>query len=835
MSPKRSSLSAKALTWLVAVAVTVVAAVWFTARELARRELAIVGRDTSNRDTHERADGTTTDLHDVTAAGTAELVRDDAAVTGIRQQVVGTPHALELRFSDGRPIAGAHVLAFDGERLLDRAVSDADGHASVSTPTERVQLLIARANLVPDFRAVQFGLGEPESSRVASGRLDTRPTRIELPSGVLAGTIRPLDARLDRQVTLHVESDRPWFVTQGLGDALRRSVPGDWLDPIVREVQADADGRFRFEGLSEPWSGMLRVGPECTLYAGSPPLVVGIDNRARLGELRDDVVLEVFQRPRLVGRIVDAPGGRGVGGLDVSLGVAYSATSGSVRAGWDAQLLRATTDADGAFGVWLPEQERVEDAPRPSWPPIGSVDAYVHDVDGALHRHVKLTGTQLRGPFDLGDVPLSSPVDERLEFHVHDPQNQPIAGANVQLGGDGARTDAQGRACVARAAQNGFVASVAARGFRTATVDVAGRAMVDVTLERAPELALRFVCADGNPAAKLDVEFSGAGVATRLGFERENASWQRTTAADGRVALDGVLANTEIVVVARDAFGEELGRFGVVADDQGSEQELVLTTPTIRVHGIVTDPDQNPLVGVRVVAHRDPNGVTRTTDASGEFTIDWVVPGPLRFTLEKPGFAPEYRDEPDVGADHASFHFRLLGARPVLVRAEDTSGRGVPFECLRIAWATRPETLMQRLSASGVRIDPAPAEAARVEACIAGVRYVRELGANERELVFAVPDHGGAKFDLRFSSDEEREKWAQHGRSLSVLVRDVEGTLEPQRAYFSFGSTSLTLDYLLPGEYEACFECGVSPDDAARASVRFRVRANETTTVALAP
>ncbi|MCK6445491.1 MAG: carboxypeptidase-like regulatory domain-containing protein [Planctomycetes bacterium] len=825
----RSSSTAKALTWLVALALALVAALWFAARELARRELDIAGGQRTQRVPSDYRGGASADAlgasRGLDDAEPTDPSRADALDGVARQSALGTPHALELRFADGRPLVGAHVLAFDGDRLLDRAVSDATGRASVSTPTERVQLLIAGANLVPDFRAVQF----------APGRLGTAPTRIELPAGVLAGTFRPLDARLDRTVTLHVESDRPWFVAQGLGDVVRRSVPSDWLDPIAREVQADADGRFRFEGLSEPWSGMLRVGPECTLYAGSPPLVVGLDNRARLGELRDDLVFEVFQRPRLVGRIVETPGGRGVGGLVVSLGVSYATGSVPVRADADTRLSNATTDGDGAFGVWLPEQRRAEDSPRPSWPAIDAVSLSAQDADGALLRHVTLQASQLRGPFDLGEVPLSSPADERVEFNVHDPRNQPIAGARVQLGADGARTDAQGRACVARTAESWFVASVAARGFRTATVDVAGRSTVDVTLERAPELALRFVRADGLPAASLDVEFGGPGVADRLGFEFGNASWRRTTGADGRVTLDGVLANAEIDVVARGAFGEELERFSVVADDKSTEQELVLAVPTTRVHGIVTDPNQNPLVGVHVIAHRDSETVTRTSDASGEFTIDWVVPGALRFALEKPGFAPEYRDEPEVGSGHASFHFRLLEARTVLVRAEDTSGRGVPFECLRIAWATRPETLMQRLSAAGVRIDPAPAEGARVEACIAGVRYVRELGANERELVFAVPDHGRARFDLHFSSDEERQAWAQRGGSLSVLVRDVEGTLEPQRAYFSFGSTALTLDYLLPGEYEACFECGDTPDAAARAAVRFRVRANDTTTVVLAP
>lgn len=753
-----------------------------------------------------------------------------------RASATGPEHEFVFTFVGGRPVIGATVAAFGTARLLDRDVTDANGHVHLACGERSTRLLIAGPNLAPDFRAVE---------------LASAPTRVELPGGVLAGVLRPLDARLDRIVSLELASDRPWFVDDGLPDAVRSAVQAEWLDPIHRTLQADAGGRFRFEGLSEPWSGTLRVGPECTLVAADPPAEARPKNRVRIGEARADLGLDVFQRPRLTGRVVDRAGGRGIGGLSVALMPRYAVTGGSPLAESDVPYLPTRTAADGSFAIWLPEAMRADGASKPSWPDLAAVSVRLREPGRTGHQETIRLAAEMRSSFDLGEFAFSDEVLEGVRFEVRARAGAPIRGATVTYGGHHADTDERGRVELERPLYGTPAANVAALGFRAARVDVPKASSEPIVVELAPtnRLHLRLRQIDGTPASGLRIALDRAAVfaaavddtafAANVGLgvveARPEASGDRVVAdRAGELVLCEVNANVPIELVAVSAFEDELERFHVrLGPEERATFDLALTRPTSTLHCVVTDGAQRPLHDATLYLERGDSVVTLQSGADGTVEVPYATPGSVTFSIQKSGFAPSFDVERTVGVGDAHFHFTLLASRALQVRAEDRSGRGVPLDALRIAWDTAPEVLLQRLPASGYATDVAPREPARVEVQVAGATYARALGADESELVVPVPDHGRAEFQITFASNESRDAWTQRGTPLSVAVRDVDGNLAPQRAYFPFGSTAASLERLLPGDYQACFEC--SDADATRVPVRFRVVAEQTTNIALTP
>ncbi|MBI5433692.1 MAG: carboxypeptidase regulatory-like domain-containing protein [Planctomycetes bacterium] len=865
MTPRRK----KTLCWLAGFAALAFGGAWLAREWLEAPSLATVARPERNGDSAAAVDangaagasGSANDesaIADAAARGFAarpkRVALADHVCDPARVATGGAVREFDVRFADGRAASGATVIAFDAQRELARDVTDAEGRARLAIDAPSVGILVAGERLVASYRELALGAA---------------PTLVELPSGVLAGRLRPLDAALDRSVGLRIASDRPWFDVDELPPGANTALPAEWLAPTERNVQADAGGRFRLEGLSETWSGSLCVGPECTLLAVSPPGKLGALDEARVSAPIAELVLDVFQRPRLVGRIVARSGGEGVAGLDVRLTPYYSVTRGSSSIAAPQRFLTTRTAEDGSFAVWLPEQERVEGNVRPSWPELDRAELFASEPSSGASRNFVRPASAMRGSFDLGEFVFATDASA-IEFRVRDPRGGAIVGAQLGCGGAGARTDAQGRARLALGEDR--VVAIEALGYRPTRVEVSGRASTeaasdshaatssspsepapfDVELEPTTLLTLRMLRAGGRPAPGVRLACDDLGVfesqasssdAQALGASALTAissGFVVETDARGEVLLCGLRPSVPIGFTVQGAFGEALQRIPIVlAPGEHAARSVALAFEpdftTLVIRGVVTDVEQRPLVGVAVGAGRHGAWRGAVTDALGRFAIEHATPGEVEFRLHKPGFAPLTSVTRRVESESTQLHFTLSTTRTVRLRAEDAGGRGIALDALRIVWADGAEQRHERLPASGFETAFAPTETARVEARIAGATYVRTLGAQDAELVFAVPDHGRATFGLPPSDAPIGAERVELDNARFVVVRDVEGNLAPQKAYFAYGASSATIERLLPGDYEACFACSDAAEGPARESVRFRVRANETAEVALAP
>ncbi|MCC6409129.1 MAG: carboxypeptidase regulatory-like domain-containing protein [Planctomycetes bacterium] len=839
MNPRRK----KTLCWLAGFAALAFGASWLARERLGPLSLATVARPEPSGADVEPSRAST--IRPAVSASTAQVPghTDDSAA---RIAAGGAVREFDVRFADGRAASDATVVAFDAGRELARDVTDAEGRARLALDATRVGILVAGERLVASYRELA---------------LDSAPTLVELPSGVLGGSLRPLDAALDRRVGLRITSDRPWLDAEALPAGASTALPAEWLAPADRTLQADASGRFRLEGLSETWSGSLRVGPECTLLAVSPPGELGEPDEVRVTAPVAELVLDVFQRPQLVGRLVSRASGGGVAGLEVRLTPYYSVTRGSILIAAPQRFLTTRTLEDGSFAVWLPEQERVEGNARPSWPELDRTELFAREPSSRASRSFVRRASEMRASFDLGEFVFSAGEGE-IEFRVRDPRGVAIAGARLACGGAGACTDDRGRARLELGLDRSV--SIEALGYRPARLEVPDDAasaaaslanvaeLVEFELEPTTLLRLRLSHTGGRPAPGVRLVCDDLGV-----FESQTSSSEAQTLgaspltaicsgfavetdARGEVLLCGLRPAVPIEFTIQNAFGEPLQRIAVVlAPGEHATRSIALASEPSRtalvIRGVVTDVEQRPLVGVSVRAGR--NGVWRgaVTDASGRFAIEPATPGEVEFEFRKTGFAVQTGVKRRVESESTQLHFTLSPTRTLSVRAEDSGGRGVALDALRIVWADGSELLHERLPASGFETAVAPTETARVEARIAGATYVRTLGAQDTELVFAVPDHGRATFELPSSARPAGAERVERDNERFVVVRDVEGSLAPQKAYFAYGASSATLERLLPGDYEACFACSDASEGSARNSVRFRVRANETSEVALAP
>ncbi len=781
----------------------------------------------------------------------AQLAPTDTAPSS-RANASAHERELEFVFADGSPVSHATAALFDGANFASRGDTDDRGFATLDCASDSARALVVGADLAPNFAAVHF----------ESGR-----TRVALAtSRSLGGSIVAVGAKLDRRVHIEVASDRPWFDASALPESASKSVPSEWLDPLKRTLETGDDGHFRLRGVAEPWSGKLTLGRECTFIDVAAPATrtIGFLPTILVPALLDDLKIEVALRPKLTGRLVESVGGAPLARAFVGVGIWYSGSDHPWPMSAEMGSLPSHTDDDGRFELWAPETQgdsttevlssRNSKRARatPSWPALFSVSLNVRRGGNGELATVDLRGATLPSGWDLGDIAVPSP--RSLKFVVHDANGTPIAGARASFGNASAPTDAQGRGSITLPpyAMNSF--KIGAAGWRTKVVatptDLA--VALDCTLERTNRLEIVVREADGSPARDLALAFDESPfeddkIAWVDSMDRDNGAnllrhgdlenpWLGHTDANGRLLLTNVASRSQIVVRATDELEHELATWSVsIGADEWKTAEFTLDSAVLAFHGLVTDTQDLPMAGVSISvrasdpsANRRSHPVERTTDASGTFRIARLVPGTLWVGASKLGFASRGL-EVDVQPANDSVWLKLTASRSLSIKAVDGNRREIAMQGLRIAWDHSNELLLGALPPSGYSSDEAPSDSASVEITVAGAHYVRQLAADAAELVVAVPTHGGAKFVGAPDSP----------RPIRVLVRDVDHLLAEQTAYFATdGGGSASLEPLLPGDYEARTEFASSGGSAATAaprSIRFRVRAEETTTVTLEP
>ena len=162
-----------------------------------------------------------------------------------------------------------------------------------------------------------------------------------------------------------------------------------------------------------------------------------------------------------------------------------------------------------------------------------------------------------------------------------------------------------------------------------------------------------------------DVALTGRGLLT--GSVKPGATVTATTSSgaviggtlageDGRFRIAGLPAGEITVVATLD--GHEPAAATVVVGDEPATVELALRTSG-RLSGIVLDPDGRGLPHTTVTLTDATGAVvaTTTTDGSGEYTVDGLLPG--EYTLTTAHYQPVVREVALTGAERFTVDFDL--------------------------------------------------------------------------------------------------------------------------------------------------------------------------------
>ncbi len=233
------------------------------------------------------------------------------------------------------------------------------------------------------------------------GYADRPPAEIDVPAG---------DANLDLGDLTLVSGGTIRGVVLGadgepVAGARKRAQARNQFGRTARTATADANGRFRLEGLS---TDLVDLGVRGAGY----PLLTRPGVRV---DREDPILIELLHGGIVTGRVVDA-GGNGAAGVPVRLRREHDRRSGGSPVLWGPRdsFPRRVTDAEGRF--------RFDDVPSGNWSAEARKGTEAAKVD-----EFELT------PGAEREIELVLGTADRLAVTVTTPPGEPVAGATVLI------------------------------------------------------------------------------------------------------------------------------------------------------------------------------------------------------------------------------------------------------------------------------------------------------------------------------------------------------------------------------------------------------------------
>jgi hypothetical protein len=345
---------------------------------------------------------------EVEAADTPLLATTDSLLTPVggaggevqaaRTAVAVAPLVLAVFDPDGAPLAGGHVVVFQDAHVLGHAVSGASGEVRFTLSGGEGEVAVW-APWLPAHR----------QSVALQGRHELRLAR----GAAVAGLVLVDGLPPGGPVELQLFSDSQVRPTEYLPPSVRAALG---LKPASHDhlrARTGANGRFRFPGLPQGWSGRIRWEAELFLVEGPYDPLNTPPREVALAEAREDVVLQLAAPGLLKARFVRA-GGKPIGSASVEFDVPALEREGSES---------EPCAADGTYRrlLQLPFPDEI----------VLRVDTPGREVYAARFRSPPAGGAL----WDLGDVVV--PPAPGLRVQVRDVLGEPVVGAQVNASARG--------------------------------------------------------------------------------------------------------------------------------------------------------------------------------------------------------------------------------------------------------------------------------------------------------------------------------------------------------------------------------------------------------------
>lgn len=560
----------------------------------------------------------------------------------------------------GRQVHGAAVDT-DGNPVAEAKVSllwpldQSDFRSSFEAPA-----LAATTNEQGAFAFSAVAPGDYELQLHHPQYADRPPTEIDVPAG---------DADLDLGVLTFVSGGTIHGVVTG---ADGEPVAGAWVKAqarnqfggISRTGTADADGRFRLEGLS---TDLVDLGVR---GAGYPLLVrpgVRVDSE-------EPVLIELLHGGVVTGRVVDA-GGNGAADVPVRLRIELDRRSSGSPVLWGPRDMfpRRVTDAEGRFrfddvpsGTWSAEARKGAEAAK--------VEAF--ELPAGAEREIELV--------------LGTP--DRLTVIVTTALGEPVADATVLIRSGGetrlsgyGQTGGSGEALIDISPGPATVKVEHERlGDESRPVELSpGANELRIELHATAEIAGTVRSHDGASLALATIE-----AVTEHSFGTEYRQLNTVSDRDGAFRVRGVEPGSYIVTARSPGLADGGPETPVRVDRETIEGIEIVLQPEAKIVGVVSGLTHSDLAQVEIRAWRDSRSREATPDAEGNFTLEGLSPGTWRVTATRgvPGSERRITENVTVEQSATETFVELRFERGLLLSGQVLEG-GEPLAGARLAIA----------------------------------------------------------------------------------------------------------------------------------------------------
>ena len=497
--------------------------------------------------------------------------------------------------TDGNPVAEANVSLL---WPLDQSEFRSSFEAPAVTTTTNEQGTFVFSAVAPGDYALR--LRHPEYA-------DRPPAEIDVPAGdadLHLGDLTLVSGGTIRGVVIGADGDP-------VAGAWIRAQARNQFGSTARTATADADGRFRLEGLS---TDLVDLGVR---GAGYPLLVrpgVRVD-----GE--DPILIELLHGGIVTGRVVDA-GGNGAAGVPVRLRRERDRRSGGSPLLWGPRdsFPRRVTDAAGRF--------RFDDVPYGTW----SAEARKGAEAAKVEAFELAAGAEREIELVLGTA-------DRLTVTVTTARGEPVTGATVLIrsGGENrlsgyGRTGGNGAAQIAIAPGPATVKVEHERlGDESRQVELSpGANELRIELHAVAEIAGTVRSHDGAPLALATIEAK-----TEHSFDTEFRQLNTVSDQAGAFRVSGVEPGSYIVTGRSPGHADGGPETPVRVDRETIEGIEIVLQPEARVVGVVAGLTPSGLAQVEIRAWKNSRSRKATPDTEGNFSLEGLSPGIWRVTATR--------------------------------------------------------------------------------------------------------------------------------------------------------------------------------------------------------